>query len=463
MSKRQMRGMLVIEFLLLAGLLLIHKGSTMPSDEKEATAVAAPAPVLAKEITTNSVEEEGEKLPQDLWVLRQEIEKRIRQEEYSSAYELLEVALTHQSLYDWSTTIWPDVLAQATLQKLQQGECSSAITLYKELRQRHLVEPILHKGLAACYYRSGYPYLALEHLQAYQGQGFDPEALMLRYQLETDLLRLDAAEVTLAQLDSQHDLLDYSQQGFLESEQSQLGSLKRRSSSLSVVESKNIQVVFDSSAESFAEIALDIGDQAIAEYGEIIGLPEPQRKIQIYILPKGDFRAVFGIQNWIQGYFDGKIKIAKDNFLTVPAFTELLRHELVHALLSIAGVWDLPTWFDEGLAQWLAEGGEQKGFTYPVVSGKFLSSDELSASFSQHDRLTAHYLYRQSLFLIQLLVNRVANEGVRVVVEGLVNRARSEEGSLLAILGIQQDEFFKTARYLWNNRLEPRYSLAAAR
>ena len=76
-------------------------------------------------------------------------------------------------------------------------------------------------------------------------------------------------------------------------------------------------------------------------------LTEP---VLVLLMRKEDFRA--HAPDWSAGIFDGRIRLAVEEEANADAFEATVRHEVTHAVLHRLG-YRLPTWMDEGLAQYM--------------------------------------------------------------------------------------------------------------
>lgn len=104
---------------------------------------------------------------------------------------------------------------------------------------------------------------------------------------------------------------------------------------------------------------LEILEAGLAEYSELLGIAPPSTAIEVILYRKEEFLDVIpGGPGWAEGVFDGRMRVpvARDMLVDVNGrLATVLRHELSHAMMSFrSGARAWPTWFDEGLAQYLA-------------------------------------------------------------------------------------------------------------
>jgi len=92
-------------------------------------------------------------------------------------------------------------------------------------------------------------------------------------------------------------------------------------------------------------------------YGSLAGAlnVDVREPIVVILYPGQTFYDLTGMPPEVHGLFDGKIRVPLLglNSLT-PRLEEVLRHELVHALVFLKAGRGVPTWVQEGLAQYLA-------------------------------------------------------------------------------------------------------------
>ncbi len=95
------------------------------------------------------------------------------------------------------------------------------------------------------------------------------------------------------------------------------------------------------------------------EYGELFGrrpVEAGEDKIAVVLYKSEGFSNVTGLGDWAGGAFDGVIRVPADDLRDahrVARLQDVLRHEVAHAFVQSIGGKDVPSWLNEGIAQWL--------------------------------------------------------------------------------------------------------------
>jgi hypothetical protein len=211
--------------------------------------------------------------------------------------------------------------------------------------------------------------------------------------------------------------------------------------------------------EAILRTVLDILEAGLAEYSELLGFAPPATAIEVILYRKDEFIDVLpGGPGWAEGVFDGRMRVpvAKDMLQDVNGrLATVLRHELSHALLahrSSGRAW--PTWFDEGVAQYLScRGRGCDRWSYPATPGTFSASDFLIAPFVTLDPVEAGRAYLHSLFLTKVLV-RAKGESVFDFLLSRVPQAGSLSSDFIAqTAGWESfDSFYTYSKDQWKGR-----------
>lgn len=136
----------------------------------------------------------------------------------------------------------------------------------------------------------------------------------------------------------------------------------------------------------------------------------PKEPITVVIYTGEQYRQVTDVPDWAAGSFDGKIRVREGSLtLQQGELENLLRHEYTHAALATLPA-PLPTWINEGLAQYLAgedRGHRERDCRRAKASGGLLSYQELSGSFVKIiEAERARLAYAMAFLLVQDLVER---------------------------------------------------------
>jgi hypothetical protein len=97
------------------------------------------------------------------------------------------------------------------------------------------------------------------------------------------------------------------------------------------------------------------------EFGERFGrrpVEAGEGRIEVILYDAEGFDSVTGLGDWAGGVFDGKIRVPVEDLRTELRFARVkgvLRHETAHAFTRSIGGTAVPSWLNEGVAQWLEE------------------------------------------------------------------------------------------------------------
>jgi len=96
---------------------------------------------------------------------------------------------------------------------------------------------------------------------------------------------------------------------------------------------------------------LDMLEDAYTEAGHKFGV-YPAEPLTVIIYTQEQFRAVSGMPDWFAGEYDGKIRLRRSDVEgDQKRLRQIVYHEYMHAFVhSVAGN-NVPTWFNEGIAQ----------------------------------------------------------------------------------------------------------------
>jgi len=167
------------------------------------------------------------------------------------------------------------------------------------------------------------------------------------------------------------------------------------------------------SAEAIGNV-LDLLERAHRRIGDEIGFAST-RLVPIVIYEGGQFEAATGKPHWASGLYDGKIRIAIENYRDRPEFFEMaLVHEYVHALTHEYTGTRLPPWFREGLADNLARSGQTARalLKTPLDERLVFEIDDLNTNFTQLPEELAVSAYRQSYKMVNNLVEEAGWEAI---------------------------------------------------
>lgn len=179
---------------------------------------------------------------------------------------------------------------------------------------------------------------------------------------------------------------------------------------------------------------LDALESAYNSVGADLGV-FPTTRIPVLLYTKSDYSSVTAGPDWSGGLYDGKIRlpVGKATKLT-PQMRSIIFHEFTHVLVAELTRGNVPTWFNEGLAQI----EERKEFA-PHHAAEFragkglLPLSTLSGSFTSMAGDDAAVAYRQSHAMTQFMVSRYGWYAVQQVLKHLGERATMEKAVAQAL------------------------------
>ncbi len=209
-----------------------------------------------------------------------------------------------------------------------------------------------------------------------------------------------------------------------------------------------------------AQPVLDTLDEALNEYVEDFHFKEPNQEIEVILYPATNFKSfVADSPDWAEGLFDGRIRVPiREEWLNQQSFNSLrtvLRHELVHALFArMSDFRNLPTWFNEGMAQRVACHRQCSGTVFGQKPANFLDSEDFHGAFTNYNPIKARVAYQQSIFLIYTIERKFGGfEALQKIIAHINRSNRLDSDSLLKTNSIDFNTLRKTAANLWNDRI----------
>jgi tetratricopeptide (TPR) repeat protein len=159
-----------------------------------------------------------------------------------------------------------------------------------------------------------------------------------------------------------------------------------------------------------ARKALSILKRASNRISRELGL-RPKSLIVVKIYTDDQYKAVTDAPNWSSGVYDGRIRIRSSELGRSEEYLErVLSHEFCHALLTERVGKNLPSWFQEGLAQMVEPGGEKSSAAYTLKLRKraraasLVGLDQMQTTFIKSpNQQTARLLYAESLSFVLFL------------------------------------------------------------
>ena len=378
--------------------------------------------------------------------------------DYFKALAMLERKLQQPDLpaarQRWLQAQLPTALTAAGQLHIQLGDCRAGIThLAHAQRLRH--NALNLRGLAWCHYRQREFRAASPYFSAYlQERRNDIEMVLLYTDMLAQQEQYTQALAHLADLKQTHLHPDQLQR--LQVQQQKLQAQQRHASEQqAVMETNSFKITYQRHLHD--ELSLEIAttlDTALRYFVEHYGFTYPERKIAVDVYAVELFRELLAAQpHWVEGYFDGRIRIpvAAENF-SLSKLRRTLRHELVHALLAQrSGFRPLPSWFDEGLAQYLACLDRCAAFSFPA-DGELLPAQVLRGSFLTLAQVQAQRAYHHSLYLITLLESeRTEASDLKTIIASISPQRGVSSDALLAAVSKTFADFHHQASISWKH------------
>jgi len=200
-------------------------------------------------------------------------------------------------------------------------------------------------------------------------------------------------------------------------------------------------------------IILRILEDAYGEVGRALSY-YPDHENAVILYTNQQFQEVTDAPGWSGGIYDGKIRIPIGGIENeTPGLRRLLLHEYTHAVVRAITPRRVPTWLNEGLAQYFegrdAEPRQREMLRQMMRAGKIPALTGLEGSFLGLNSAQASYAYLLSLSAVRHMVDRYGMYRVKMVLEELSGGADTARAIQTALL-VSYDEFERG----WKRSLE---------
>lgn len=190
-------------------------------------------------------------------------------------------------------------------------------------------------------------------------------------------------------------------------------------------------------------IILRILEDAYGEVGRALSY-YPDQEIAVILYSSQQFQDVTNAPGWSGGIYDGKIRIPIGGIeKETQGLRRLLYHEYTHAVVRAITPRRVPTWLNEGLAQYFegreADSRQKEMLRQLVQAGKVPALAELEGSFLGLSGPQASYAYLISLSAVRHMVDRYGMYRVKMVLEEMSAGADSSRAINNALLISLQD------------------------
>ncbi len=184
-----------------------------------------------------------------------------------------------------------------------------------------------------------------------------------------------------------------------------------------------------------ARLALEFLESAHRDVGRALQF-FPTESFAVILYPRETFRDVTAAPTWMEGLFDGKIRLPSGNSSNRPEeFRKVLYHEYMHAAIHrMAGGKSVPAWVHEGLAQYAetlaGRRWGERGRRSPIPL------ETLHEPFARMDAVAAAAAYEESRLAAAELISVYGLSRVRELLErigaGLAFEAAFEQAFLIS-------------------------------
>ncbi|MBU5614879.1 peptidase MA family metallohydrolase [Geomonas azotofigens] len=297
---------------------------------------------------------------------------------------------------------------------LQSGRFAQAAENFKQAHELlpESKELALMRGIAL-YLNKDYPAARDELLQA--GEGSEPLVYLGKISYDTgDLTGALQLWRRAKELDPSNKVLA----GLIEKAERELPVEARMD--------KGYSSMFDLSFDAelppgLSTQVLDALESAYNTVGADLGV-FPTTRIPVLLYTKKDYRSVTAGPDWSGGLYDGKIRLPVGGLTELtPQLRAIIFHEFTHVLVAELTHGNVPTWFNEGLAE--IEGRKLFAPKLPQLDTAqekhLLPLADLSRGFTGMGGAQAWMAYQQSFAMTSFMVQRYGWYSVQEILKNL--------------------------------------------
>jgi tetratricopeptide (TPR) repeat protein len=167
------------------------------------------------------------------------------------------------------------------------------------------------------------------------------------------------------------------------------------------------RVMFEGRAEeSLAAQATKVFDSAFFRIGDKLG-EYPSHTIVAVLYTEKQFRDITRAPGWAGGQYDGRIRIPVGGAAQKPElFERVMTHELAHAVIAEIVRGPVPTWLNEGLAQYFDGSDPQNARKRMIAAGRSIPLKNLERGFGHMGPAEAQMAYDESLLAVSVMADR---------------------------------------------------------
>ena len=191
--------------------------------------------------------------------------------------------------------------------------------------------------------------------------------------------------------------------------------------------------------------------------------PEP---IGVVLYTDEAFMDITRAPAWAGALYDGRIRVPVQGLTTVDAeLSRSLKHELTHSFvaqktrsacigLAASCGTHAPTWFQEGLAQWMEgfrSGRDAAGLVQIFEQGHAVPLGQLEGSWVRLDRDTAHYAYAWALANMEYIIEANGMSDMERILDRIGEGMATEQALREVLHNDYNDLAQSTVEYLRKN------------
>lgn len=334
--------------------------------------------------------------------------------------------------------------------KLKTGRCDHAIELLNEAKKIKSSSIIL-KGLAYCHYYNHSLDAAEEHLLAFQKSSSEKDSDILRIYsevLESKGRYQDAVKIV-------EQLYELDPTPLVERKLKSMKEKANKANLFQTISTRFFILTFEEDKHrELAERILELLEKALDDMIMNFHFREPKKPVEVLLYAEKDFLN-FNPDSplWAEALFNGRIRMPIHEPFNLMSIQTTLRHELVHALFSqITGGRSLPSWFDEGVAQFASNCQKScTPFVFDLSPGPFLEESMFHHPFATYKEPRVHHAYKQSLYLILAIEHRYKS-GLQTIIESIKVDSSLDSNTLLRGLGTNFSDLRSYTEGLWSKR-----------
>jgi tetratricopeptide (TPR) repeat protein len=168
-----------------------------------------------------------------------------------------------------------------------------------------------------------------------------------------------------------------------------------------------LRVMFEGrSEEALAAQATRVFNSAFFRIGDTLG-EYPSRTIVAVLYTEKQFRDVTRAPEWAGGQYDGRIRIPVAGAgQQVELFERVMTHELTHAVIAGIVRREVPTWLNEGLAQFFDGSDPAAARRRMKAPGRPIPLKDLEHGFGHLGASAAQMAYDESLLAVGVMADR---------------------------------------------------------